>query len=108
MVRILVIFLPRNSLECHGLCGSMVFSSRRIAIGFVYAMYNGDSGFLQGHSFACHGLQASRVVFFKDSFECQSLSINGECHGLQATSMVSSSRQAWQSGFFTERPVMVV
>jgi hypothetical protein len=74
----------------------MVFSSRRIAIGFVYAMYNGDSGFLQGHSFACHGLQASRVVFFKDSFECQSLSINGECHGLQATSMVSSSRQAWQ------------
>jgi hypothetical protein len=37
-----------------------------------------------------------------------SLSIDGECHGLQATSMVSSSRQAWQSGFFTESPVMVV
>jgi hypothetical protein len=79
-----------------------------MAIGFVYAMYNGDSGFLQGHSFECLDLQASTVVFFKDSFECQSLSINGECHGLQATSMVSSSREAWQSGFFTESPVMVV
>jgi hypothetical protein len=108
MVRILVIFLQRNSFECHGLCGSMVFSSRRIAIGFVYAMYNGDSGFLQGHSFECHCLQASTVVFLKASFECQSLSIDGECHVLQATSMVFSSRQAWQSGFFTESPVMVV
>jgi hypothetical protein len=42
-----------------------------MAIGFVYAMYNGDSGFLQGHSFERHGLQASTVVFFKDSFGCR-------------------------------------